>query len=86
MRRGIDEGIVADTVLRGRGDEVDHIGHFVQLFRADIWAVGEAEVDLHEEIDQTSLPVEGPVDGMRNTHQTVAPFHVLISKCLSILI
>jgi hypothetical protein len=27
-------------------DEVDHVGHFVEFFGADVWAVGEAEVDL----------------------------------------
>ena len=28
------------------GDEVQHLGHFVELFGADVGAVGEAEVDL----------------------------------------
>ena len=30
----------------GDGDEVEHLRHFVKLLRADVWAVGEAEVDL----------------------------------------
>ena len=29
-----------------RRDEVDHVGHFVEFFRADVGAVGEAEVNL----------------------------------------
>ena len=38
--------------IRGRarrerhGDEVKHLRHFVEFFRADIWAVSEAKVDL----------------------------------------
>ena len=31
---------------KGRGDEVDHRGHFVELFRTNVGAVGEAKVDL----------------------------------------
>ena len=30
------------------GDKIDHSGHLVEFFRADIRAVGEAEVDLFE--------------------------------------
>ncbi len=44
--RWIDEGVGADAVLRGGGDEIDHVGHLVKLIRADVWTVGEAEVNL----------------------------------------
>jgi len=40
-RRGFGRG------EKGRGvDKVDHLGHFVQFFRADVWTMGESEVDL----------------------------------------
>ena len=56
-RGGIASGIAGDEDgeerrVGGRArwerneDEVQHLGHFVELFRTDVGAVGEAEVDL----------------------------------------
>ena len=42
----VDEGESADAILRGGGNEVDHVGHFVKFFGTDVGAVGEAEIDL----------------------------------------
>lgn len=45
-RVNVDEGKPGDGVAFRGGDEVDHFGHFVEFFGADVRAVGEAKVDL----------------------------------------
>ena len=39
-------GGVGGGEREARADEIDHAGHFVEFFGADVRTVGEAEVDL----------------------------------------
>jgi len=67
---------------------VDHFGHFVEFVWADVWAVGEAEVDLQFSHTLVSVPFflwRGRKERFR-TYQRILPMHILMRKLMSILI
>lgn len=42
---GYEEG--EEVLLGFLGGEIDHAGHFVEFFGADVGAMGEAKIDLY---------------------------------------
>lgn len=74
--------------------EVDHLGHFVEFFGADVGAVGEAKINLsqdsHQHIAPSTLILPSSPSCeykvMGKTYQGIPSLHIRICKHLPILI